>query len=114
MTQRAPDQNEIEVAHEALIRHWPRLQDWLNQDRAALLLRESVREAAQEWDGHGRDEGYLAHRGRRLDDALALRRHPRLGLSPLEAAYLDAATALREREEREREAQRQRELAAER
>lgn len=104
----------VEVAHEALIRHWPRLRDWLNEDRAALLSRQSLREAAQEWERNGRDESYLTHRGRRLDAVETLRQHPRLELNAQELAYLDAAIALRQREEREREAQRQRELAAER
>ncbi len=107
------DRVQVEVAHEALIRHWPKLRAWLDEDRADLLLRESVRGAAQEWDGHGRDESYLAH-GRRLDQAEELRQHPRLRLSPLEEAYLLASLALREREEQEQNAQRQRELAAER
>ena len=91
-------QVEVEVAHEALIRHWPRLRAWLDQDRAALLLRESVREAAQEWEQHDRDESYLAHRGRRLAEAEALTNHPRFTLNAQERAYLDAAVALRERE----------------
>jgi hypothetical protein len=104
--------DEVEVAHEALIRHWPRLRQWLETDRADLLLRESIREAAQEWDQHGRDESYLAHRGRRLEAAEALRHHSRVGLNTQEQAYLDAAVALREREAQEREVLRQRELEA--
>ena len=63
-TQQSAGRDEVEVAHEALIRHWPRLRASLGQDRAALLLRESIREAAQEWERHDRDECYLAHRGR--------------------------------------------------
>jgi WD40 repeat protein len=109
-----PDRDEVEVAHEALIRHWPRLRQWLDADRAALLLRDSVREAALAWERHRRDESYLVHRGRRLDEAQTLREHPRLELNVLEQAYLDAALALRRREEQEQEAQRQRELAAQR
>jgi hypothetical protein len=104
----------VEVAHEALIRHWPRLRAWLDEDRANLLLREAISEAAQEWEESGRDESYLAHRGRRLDEAAALAQLPRFALNTQERAYLDAALALREREEQEREAQRQRELAAQR
>jgi hypothetical protein len=57
MTEPQPaGRDEVEVAHEALIRHWPRLRAWLDQDRAALLLRETIREAAQEWERHGKDE----------------------------------------------------------
>src|SRR5829696_5656027 len=115
MSDRQPSgRDEVEVAHEALIRHWPRLRDRLEADRAALLLRESIREAAQEWARHDRDESYLAHRGRRLGEAEGLTHHPRFTLNAQEQAYLDAAVALREREQQEREAQRQRELAAQR
>ncbi|MDF3015766.1 MAG: NTPase-like protein [Thermomicrobiales bacterium] len=110
--QPADGRDEVEVAHEALIRHWPRLRSWLDEDRAGLLLRESIREAALEWEHHGRDESYLTHRGRRLAEAEALTHHPRFTLNAQEQAYLDAALAQREREEQEREAQRQRELAA--
>jgi energy-coupling factor transporter ATP-binding protein EcfA2 len=46
----ASGQEEVEVAHEALIRHWPRLRDWLEEDRAELHLRAGVREAAVEWE----------------------------------------------------------------
>ena len=110
----ATGRDEIEVAHEALIRHWPRLRAWLDQDRAGLLLRESIREAAREWERHSHDESYLAHRGRRLSEAEALAHYPRFALNALEQSYLDAAFALREREAQEREAQRQRELTAQR
>src|SRR5829696_6488342 len=105
MTEPQPaGRDEVEVAHEALIRHWPRLRDRLEADRAALLLRETIREAAQEWARHDRDESYLAHGGRRLGEAEALAHHPRFTLNVQEQAYLDAAIALREREEQEREA----------
>ena len=89
--------DEVEVAHEALIRHWPRLRGWLDADRAGLLLREGIREAAQDWERSGRDESYLEHRGRRLEDAEALARQPRFALNADERAYLDAGLALRER-----------------
>jgi WD40 repeat protein len=113
-TSQANGHDEVEVAHEALIKHWPRLGGWLDEHRSAYLLRESVSEAAQEWERHGRDESYLAHRGRRLAQAETLTEMPWLGLNDLEQSYLQASAALREREEREREAQRQRELASER
>jgi hypothetical protein len=62
-TQQSAGRDEVEVAHEALIRHWPRLRASLDQNRAALL-RGWIREAAQGWERHDRDECYLAHRGR--------------------------------------------------
>ena len=39
----------MEVAHEAVIRHWPRLRAWLDEDRIAIGFREGVRQAAKEW-----------------------------------------------------------------
>ena len=38
----ASDEDQVEVAHEALIRHWPRLRGWLDEDRQSLRLREGV------------------------------------------------------------------------
>jgi hypothetical protein len=94
---------EVEIAHEALIRHWPRLRAWLDEDRAGLRLRDTIRQAAREWEQAGRqDESLLVHRGGRLEDAKALARRPGF-LNPLERAYVDACVALREAERVEAE-----------
>ena len=45
----------VEVAHEALIRGWPRLQGWIDADRAGLLVHRRLTVAAQEWQRHGGD-----------------------------------------------------------
>lgn len=58
-------QNGAEVAHEALIRNWPRLQGWLNDNRESLRLHRRLTEAAGEWRANGRDASYL-YRGSRL------------------------------------------------
>jgi energy-coupling factor transporter ATP-binding protein EcfA2 len=62
----------VELAHEALIRHWQRLRDWLDDDRKNLQIRQGVRQATREWLRNARDGGYLVHRARRLDEAIAL------------------------------------------
>ena len=41
-------QQTVEVAHEALIKHWSRLKDWLNQDREFLLWQDRLRYACKE------------------------------------------------------------------
>ena len=95
----ASDEDQVEVAHEALIRYWPRLRGWLDEDRLSLRLREGVREAALEWDRSGRkDTSLLIHRGSRLEDAVLLSRAPRSGLNELEQAYVDACVRLRDEE----------------
>jgi WD40 repeat protein len=89
----------LEVAHEALLRTWPRLRAWLEEDHERLRLREAFRRAALAWDEAGRDEDWLDHRGARLEAVEAMAKEPRFALAPgPEADYLDAC---RERESRE-------------
>lgn len=59
------DADTIELAHEALIEQWARLQRWLQQDRATLHTQRELTRATQEWERHGRDASYL-YRGSRL------------------------------------------------
>ena len=90
--------DEVEVAHEALIRHWERLRAWLNDDRDNLRLREGVSDDARRWEDAARDESLLNHRGPRLELALAMSKNPRYRLNPVEQAYLDGCVGLKERE----------------
>jgi RsiW-degrading membrane proteinase PrsW (M82 family) len=91
ITSSAALQNEeVEVAHEALIRNWPRLRGWLDEDRLSLLVQEDIREAASMWDASDHDSDAIVHRGGKLEDALHLMRNPRAVLSALETRYLDA------------------------
>ncbi|WP_433272108.1 hypothetical protein ACQPZF_15390 [Actinosynnema sp. CS-041913] len=57
--------NTVEIAHEALIRAWPRLRDWLSDDREGLRLHRRLTEAAEAWHALDRDSGAL-YRGLRL------------------------------------------------
>lgn len=61
----------VEVIHEALINHWPRLLTWLREDRAALLVQERLMRATFEWYESARDANRLV-RGRALSEAVAL------------------------------------------
>ena len=58
-------EGEVEVAHEALLREWPRLRGWLEDDAEGRRLHRHLRTAASEWDAGGRDRGEL-YRGARL------------------------------------------------
>jgi hypothetical protein len=64
----------LEVAHEALLRQWPTLAELLAEDRDALLLLDGVLLAAIDWANAetARKPDFLAHRGSRLSEALAL------------------------------------------
>ncbi|MGD9145760.1 MAG: CHAT domain-containing protein, partial [Anaerolineae bacterium] len=103
---------EVEVAHEALIRYWDRLRDWLDEDRDLLRLRDGIRQAAREWQDSPEEnrEHMLIHRGSRLEEIEAYVRADRLALNEQEQAYVAACVELRDCEARQREEQRQREL----
>ncbi len=102
-----------EVAHEALIREWPALRQWLSEDRDSLRLHHRLSEAAQSWLRLERDPGEL-YRGARLAQASEWAAQPAHSseLNTLELEFLRASQELAEREIQEREALRQRELEA--
>jgi formylglycine-generating enzyme required for sulfatase activity len=39
----------IEIAHEAVLNHWPRLQGWVDKYREALSVQRRVQESANDW-----------------------------------------------------------------
>src|SRR6185295_3450051 len=51
----------VEVAHEALLRSWDRLQQWLMMGLDALRLRQDLESAAAGWRSHDRTQAYLEH-----------------------------------------------------
>jgi WD40 repeat protein len=63
------DDGSAEIAHEALIREWPRLRGWLAEDRDELRLRRQLANAVRSWEESGRDDADL-YRGTRLAAAV--------------------------------------------
>ena len=47
--------DRVEVAHEALLREWPRLRDWIDEDAEGRRLHHHLAVAAREWEAGGRD-----------------------------------------------------------
>jgi WD40 repeat protein/DNA-binding SARP family transcriptional activator len=91
----------VELAHEALIREWPRLRDWLDDDREGLRIHRHLTHAAHDWAALGRDPTEL-YRGPRLAAALDWQgggREP--PLNPLEHEFLVTSRARQEQEKRE-------------
>jgi WD40 repeat protein/class 3 adenylate cyclase/tRNA A-37 threonylcarbamoyl transferase component Bud32 len=93
------DEGTAQVAHEALIREWPRLRGWLNEDREGLMVHRHLTRSASEWEAAGRDPGAL-YRGARLAAAIDWAGgHD--DLSADERAFLEASRAAEESELRE-------------
>jgi tetratricopeptide (TPR) repeat protein len=84
------DVRVVEVAHEALIREWPTLRDWLDQNREDLILHRQLTEDSNDWIKLGRDPGAL-YRGARLKHTLEwVKTDPDL-ISLTEQEFLDAS-----------------------
>lgn len=102
------DENSAEVAHEALIREWPALQGWLEENRERLRLQRQLTETAQEWLEMGRTSDLL-FRGARLEQFKTWNQKTELALSQLETDFLQASLDHeREREKKKAEQERTR------
>jgi DNA-binding SARP family transcriptional activator len=99
---RHPESREptVEVAHEALLREWPRLRTWLEEDRDEIVAQAQLREAAGGWAALDRDPGAL-YRGARLEVALDHLDGRDQAVPALEREFLDASRAERDREQQE-------------
>jgi WD40 repeat protein len=93
------DANEVEVAHEALLREWPRLRAWLDEDAQGRHLHRQLGAAAFEWDAGGRDSGEL-YRGARLAATLDWSRSHDADLNGVERAFLGESRGASERSAR--------------
>src|SRR5262245_41445388 len=98
----------VEVAHEALIRSWARLRQWLDSSRESLRVQRRLATAAADWVAAGRDASFLAA-GARLAQFEGLA-YSGLALNQEELAYLDASVAARENQRTQEELARQHEL----
>lgn len=80
----------IEPAHEALLRQWTALRDWLAEDSGRLAVLDGVKRAARLWDSRERSTAWLAHATERLVAAESLKERPDLvgRLSPTDWEYL--------------------------
>ncbi len=93
------DGDSVQIAHEALVRGWPRLRGWLDDDVDGQRLFRHLAGAADAWDGMGRPESEL-YRGARLARTVEWRDRAGPDLNEIEAAFLEASVTLAESEVR--------------
>ncbi|MEA3184766.1 MAG: hypothetical protein QOJ74_1243, partial [Ilumatobacteraceae bacterium] len=87
----------IEVAHEALLDHWPRLRAWIDDARDDLLTRRRLAAAAADWLNAGSDPSFL-YAGGRLDVAEAWASHAGVPLTDDERRFLTSSRTAAEHE----------------
>jgi class 3 adenylate cyclase/WD40 repeat protein/tRNA A-37 threonylcarbamoyl transferase component Bud32 len=81
-----------EVAHEVLIREWPTLRGWLDEDEEGIRLRRQLGDAARMWEAGGREPSDL-YRGPRLVAATDWVTARRPELNAAERGFIDTSVA---------------------
>jgi WD40 repeat protein len=79
----------VEISHEALLSAWPKLHEWLSQDRSGQRTHRELTDAAHGWLAHGRDPSRLFG-GTRLAVTREWAASHEQDLNPDERAFLDA------------------------
>jgi TIR domain len=98
----------VEVGHEALIREWGRLRQWVDESRELLRISRRLEQEAEEWRCNGSPSDLLLPAGRRLGEAEeAVKRNPQ-AFGPQVREFIDASQQYQQRvfQQRQREKQR--------
>jgi serine/threonine protein kinase/WD40 repeat protein len=83
----------VEIAHEALLRGWDRLREWIDDARDDLRTHRKLASAVAEWEAAERDPSFLL-RGARLDQVQEWAETTTLALSEAERGYVDESVAV--------------------
>jgi len=91
----------VEVAHEALIREWKLLREWLAESRHDIRLQRLLATAVMEWQESSQDESYLL-RGSRLAQFENWSQETAVALTPLHSPLANTLSckAVSQREKR--------------
>ncbi|MGO4377451.1 winged helix-turn-helix domain-containing protein [Pseudoduganella sp. RAF19] len=84
----AGDVPSFGVAHEALLRRWPRVVEWIERYRHALQLRTRLSGQAARWAASSRPRDLLLPSGTQVSQAAELLSLENFSLAPLEAEYV--------------------------
>lgn len=87
----------VQIAHEALLRTWPRLRDWIEESRDNLRTRQRISRAAEEWVAENREQDRL-YRGAPLLSVLEWLEKNADQLGDAERAFIEASVEARDRE----------------
>lgn len=81
----------VGVAHEALLRRWPRVADWVTENAEMLRSRARIAAAAALWVEQGRVQTFLLPAGKALNEAQRLLARDRASFADDETAYIEAS-----------------------
>jgi eukaryotic-like serine/threonine-protein kinase len=87
----AGDVPSFGVAHEALLRQWPRVAEWIERHRNSLQLRSRISGQAARWADSGRTRDLLLPRGSQVSQACELLSIADFSLTSLDHEYIRAS-----------------------
>ena len=82
----------VTVAHEALLWHWPRIREWVEQNRENLRIRSRIAAAAERWQIENKRADLLLPAGKPIGEAESLLEQD-IELHDDEASYIHASIA---------------------
>jgi WD40 repeat protein len=94
----------VEVAHEALIRTWPRLREWIDSNREKLRARAALLQAKVDWEQNHRRDDMLLPTGLQLERARNLLADPGDISTDEIKEFISLSSAREETERKQREA----------
>ncbi|MBN3989285.1 MAG: PD40 domain-containing protein, partial [Nostoc sp. NMS2] len=101
----------VDVAHEALIRNWSVLRQWISENREALRQQRKIESSAQEWLDNGKIKDYLLQGVKLASSEDFWQNHgERISLSGLARELIAVSQAEQRRLQQETQERQQREL----
>jgi tetratricopeptide (TPR) repeat protein len=87
----AGDVPSFGVAHEALLRRWTRVAQWIERYRSALQLRSRIENQSARWEQGARPRDQLLPNGSQVSQAADLLRLPDFAMTPIAQEYIRAS-----------------------
>lgn len=88
------------LAHEALLRHWQRAIDWVQEHQQSLAIQNRVQLATERWLLEHKHSDFLLAQGKPLQEAQSLVKNPMFSLSSDEQALIKASNKKAKRKKR--------------
>jgi WD domain, G-beta repeat len=113
VSDRQPQSQEstVEIAHEMLLTSWTTLNDWIKENRQAIVLRNRLYDDVARWQGKKAEDELWA--GSKLEKVVELRNDATFnqvlgGFNETASQFIDASVGLRDRQQQQKERQRRR------
>ncbi len=90
----------VGVVHEALLRRWPRVVEWVQDNRRLLQAKARLQRAATRWEEEGRQDDHLLNPGRPLVEALEIESIHPSSLGNQERDFINASAQIFNRKRR--------------